>query len=367
MIVSGESATEVMRNSISYTVKHGKKTNVWGGTISSDINNPDSPNDFDREMIELPDPITITLNNPYRNWTDYSKNSVGISLREHEDHLQGYNPGHVIDHSKLYKRWLIENEYFNYTYGERLRHFPYKVDSPGAKKNKIHSEFDQIQKVIELLKKHPTSRKICISSWSQIHDLGNDYCPCNVFFQIRVEDKKLVWKTVVRSLDVLRGLSENLFTFTLWQQYISSKTNIPCGAYKTVVLNCHLYSDMIRDGYHKQNIVDPYDHYIGQNAFSEDFPYETMSSIDSQLYNNKEPKNILSQCLNLPHYWRNWKLAICSDWYRKQNKLRAALLFYSLIDNEFAFPVARYLKKQHPDIVETLPFDKQREFLSRYD
>jgi len=283
-MIKGKTATEVIKKAINEVYRYGENQQVYGGTIPKDIKNPDSPNDFVREMIELEPGFTMVLTNPLANWTDYSNHWIGITLREQEDHLQHYNPGHVIKYSTLYRRWL-ENNYFNYTYGERLCRYPYNIKQISGRHKRHKSDFNQLQQAINLLRKNPSSRKVCISTWYPTTDLGNNYAPCNTMFQLRVLDNKLHWTTVVRSLDVLRGLSENIFMFTVWQQYVAQQLDVELGKYYTVALNAHLYADQIEAGYHEQNIPDCYNFYEPKHTFRSDFPAQDFKNIDNILFN----------------------------------------------------------------------------------
>jgi len=358
--VEGKTATEVMKKSIEYVLNEGTKRKVYGGTIPKNIKDPKSPNDFDREMIEADPGMTMVLTNPLARWTDYSNQWIGITLREQEDHFQAYNPGHVIKYSKLYRRWLCKG-FFNYTYGERFLTYPYNLKEKG--KDKLlydRRQFNQIEEVIRLLQEHPTTRKSCISTWYPRIDLGDPYCPCNAFMQIRIVNDKLDWITVVRSLDVLRGYSENIFMFTMWQEYIAKKLNVPLGKYTTVALNAHLYQDQIDAGYHKQKVPDCYDFYEVKPAFTEDFPSDKFKEIDDQLFNDKD---VNLNLLPFSSFWRNWKLALIADWFRLKNRVEDSEAIASLINNEFKFSVIRRLYKKDKSVIDLLQWDKQKKFL----
>ena len=361
--VVGRTATEVMKKSIDYVLKEGTKRKIYGGTIPANIRDKNSPNDFDRQMIEADPGMTMILENPLARWTDYSSQWVSITLREQEDHLQGWNPGYVIKYSKLYPRWLKDN-YFNYTYGERFCHYPYNLKQNSGQLANIRWEFNQIERIIRMLREHPTTRKACISTWYPVKDLGDPYVPCNAFMQLRIVDGKLDWTTVVRSLDVLRGYSENLFMFTVWQEYVASKLDVPLGRYITVALNAHLYQDQIDAGYHKQQVPDCYDYYKPKPAFETEFPGFQMRYIDDSLFAKgvKSFDSAYKLAKKLPEYWRNWKLALIAEWERLQGRYDNALEAYIKIDNEFQLSVARRLVKHKPECIDMLPWKEQRKF-----
>ena len=364
LLIEGNTAHQVLKKTISHVLSHGFKTETWGGTIPNRIGEKGAPNDFERTMIEH-SPLTLRLTNPLARWCDYSMHWVGITLRECEDHINGYNPGHIIKYSKLYPHWINQG-HFNYTYGERFCHYPFALNQMSGQMRRVGFEYNQIDKVIQLLKKHPTSRKACISTWYPPADLGNDYCPCNMVMQIRVVNGKLDWTTVIRSLDVLRGLSENIFMFTLWQEYIANQLHIPLGDYYTVALNPHIYKDQIDNGYCNQNnLPDPYDYYAPVEAFEDPYPTHQMNYIDTVLFRNgKESMDTAFRLAkNLPPYWRNWKLALISEWARLKKQFKKADTYLSKIDNEYKFSIVRRLKKQRPLCVNYLEWSKQREYL----
>ena len=164
LLIEGSTAHEVLKKTISHVLAHGYKNEVWGGTIPNRIGEKGAPNDFDRIMIEHT-PLTLRLTNPLARWTDYSMHWVGITLRETEDHFNGLNPGHVIKYSKLYPHWL-ENNHFNYTYGERFCHYPFNLEQISGQYRKVKFEYNQLEKVISILNDIPekSSLETCHAS-----------------------------------------------------------------------------------------------------------------------------------------------------------------------------------------------------------
>jgi len=364
MIVQ-ETAHNIIQKTVDYVLKYGTSRKVWGGTVPNEIGNDKSPNDFDREMIEC-EPITIKMTNPLARWCDLSDQWVGITLREFEDHMQGYNPGHVIKYSKLYPHWL-KNGFFNYTYGERLFHYPYNLKEVSGMFKKVGFEYNQFFKVIELLKENPTTRKACISTWYPPADLGNNYCPCNALFQLRVVDGKLDWITTVRSLDVLRGFTENIFFFTAYQELAAMLVGVPIGNYYTVALNPHLYVDLIDKGYHKQkDLPDCYEYFKPSPLFESKFPYDDFRRIDYYTFVNDNPKIIEDILLDIETPWQQWKAALVCDWYRLQGDLDTARKFLKLADGVYRFSLVRRLAKKDKSFLEFLDWDKQRSYLEEH-
>jgi len=342
-VIESDTATKIMKKAIDFCIKNGENKSVWGGTIPSDINDPNSPNDFKRDMVELPPGFTMVLTNPIARWTNLSDHAIFITLRETEDHLMKKNPGNIIKYSKLYSRWLNEYGFFNYTYGERLFAYPYNLDQISGQKRKIDLEFNQIERVIKLLKENPSSRKVCVSTWYPPVDLGNNYCPCNALFQFRIVDDKLDLIVTTRSLDILRGFSENIFEFTIFQEYVSNRLEVPLGKYITVALNAHLYKNMIDAGYHNETVPDPYDTFTPKPAFETPFPSEEFKKIDSLLF-SEYYNDALVHAQKLSEYWKNWKIALITDYARLKKRFDIVEQYLPLITNEFRYPIERRLK-----------------------
>ena len=329
--MEGKTAHEVVKKVIAQVMVHGDKKEVWGGTIPQKIGDPNSPTDFDRTMLEH-EPMVFTLTNPLARWCDISDHWVGITLRETEDTLQGYNPGHIIKYSKLYPVWIEKDGKFNYTYGERFLNY-------GT------IPFNQFQTCIGLLRKHPTTRKACINTWAPNWDLFSNYVPCNVFFQLRIVDEKLQWTTVVRSLDVLRGLTENLFMFTIWQEYASSLLKVPVGEYITCAINPHLYMDQIEKKQHLITVKDCYEFYNPKPAFETPFPAKEFARIDHYVFDKKRITDAVEIVDKLPTYWKNWKLSLLAEWERINHKYTVAENLSKRVTNEFGIGIRERLKK----------------------
>ena len=331
-MLEGKTAHEVVKKVIAQVMIHGDKREIWGGTIPQKIGDPNSPTDFDRVMIEH-EPMCFTLTNPLARWCDISDHWVAITLRETEDTLQGYNPGHIIKYSKLYPVWIESDGKFNYTYGERFLKYG-------------HVPIDQVKNCIEILKKHPTTRKACINTWAPSWDLFSNYVPCNVFFQLRIIDKKLQWTTVVRSLDVLRGLTENIFMFTIWQEYCASLLKVGLGEYTNVALNPHLYQEQIDKDQHIIKVKDCYEFYNPKPAFETSFPSKEFVKIDHMVFDTRHISDAVEIVETLSPYWKNWKFALLAEWERIHHQYVKAEEFSKRVTNEFGIGIRERLKKR---------------------
>lgn len=168
----------------------------------------------------------------------------------------------------------IENDYvslatrnasYNYLVGELLwywsgrndlgfiRHFSKfwdKISDDGETSNsaygyvlKYKHGFDQIETIIDLLKSDPSSRRAIINfntPNSKVKTTKDEICTICLAFQIR--DNKLDCTAVMRSNDVIFGLTYDLSYFIMLQKYIADRLGVRYGSYTHIAFSMHVYS-----------------------------------------------------------------------------------------------------------------------------
>ncbi len=113
-----------------------------------------------------------------------------------------------------------------YTYGKRLR---------------SHFGKDQIQEMIEYLKKVPHTRRAVAVTWDVTKDLGNTKAPCLDLIQCLVQDDKL-WMTVYfRSNDMFDAWPRNALALRHLQGEIASALGLTLGSLCTLSSSAHIY------------------------------------------------------------------------------------------------------------------------------
>lgn len=102
--------------------------------------------------------------------------------------------------------------------------------------------FNQINKVIELLKKDPSSRraKININTPNENVIETKDE-PCTMFLQFMIRDGKLDCTAVMRSNDIWLGFPYDVAFFTELQKYIARELEVQYGTYTHFAVSMHLY------------------------------------------------------------------------------------------------------------------------------
>jgi thymidylate synthase len=346
--IVGETAHDVISESIDFVLDEGRETTVWGGTIPDDWD--DGPSDHEQQMLEYTDGFSMVLENPTANWCDISRHWPGITLRETEDDLRGLNPGLIPDYSHVYSNsgWHVDtmnfwreysdceeanptpdsphaeypSEIYPHTYGRRMKNWGANI--PG---NEGHNQWEAVK---EMLLAKPSTRKAVMSFWypkvdQQLMFWGEDqsaYVPCNITFQLRVVEGDLNWHTFARSKDALRGTTENLFEFPLLQQLMTLELqdaglNVRTGKYVEHIANMHLYQDHIDEGKHheKEAVSDPYNE-IDPFTPASLPPHEAMEEVDDELQKGQMTQS-LTRALEIPsEFWRQWKLALIAEWGR---------------------------------------------------
>ena len=107
---------------------------------------------------------------------------------------------------------------------------------------------DQIDHVIDLLKREPDTRQAAVSIYDcKEHDTFTFDTPCTYAIQFTIIDNKLNMSVVMRSNDLWFGFCNDQYQFSKLQQYIWWRldTDIEMGTYFHFAHNLHLYNDKI--------------------------------------------------------------------------------------------------------------------------
>lgn len=102
--------------------------------------------------------------------------------------------------------------------------------------------FNQVEKIIELLKQDPYSRRAVMNlnvPNEKVIETKDEIC--TIALQFLVRDGKLHCLTMMRSNDVYRGMPYDIAFFTSLQKMIAYRLRILSGTYTHVVGSLHLY------------------------------------------------------------------------------------------------------------------------------
>ena len=100
---------------------------------------------------------------------------------------------------------------------------------------------DQIQRVMELIRTDPDSRRILVNSWN-VGDLEKmALTPCHALFQFYVAEGRLSCQLYQRSADVFLGVPFNIASYALLTQMLAQQADLELGEFVWTGGDCHLY------------------------------------------------------------------------------------------------------------------------------
>lgn len=107
---------------------------------------------------------------------------------------------------------------------------------------------NQIEEVIQLLKKDPKTRRAVIAMWDPNKDWEPSLdLPCNTHVYFRLVNDQLTMTVCNRSNDVVWGaLGANVVHMSLLQEYVASAIGKVPGTYYQMTNNLHVYQDWTR-------------------------------------------------------------------------------------------------------------------------
>lgn len=105
---------------------------------------------------------------------------------------------------------------------------------------------DQLEMVVEMLRKNPDNRRVVIQMWDPVVDLGvaAKDLPCNTSIYPRIVDGALQLTICCRSNDIIWGmLGSNIVHFSILQEYLAGRIGVSIGPLHQLANNCHAYTD----------------------------------------------------------------------------------------------------------------------------
>ena len=131
----------------------------------------------------------------------------------------------------IWDEWADENGDLGPVYGHQWRNF----NSQGI---------DQINDVIERIKKNPQDRRMIVTAWNpaQINEMALP--PCHCFFQFDVTpDGKLNCQLYQRSCDMFLGVPFNIASYSLLTMMVAQVCGLKPGEFVHTLGNAHIYSN----------------------------------------------------------------------------------------------------------------------------
>ena len=104
---------------------------------------------------------------------------------------------------------------------------------------------DQIQWVINEIKRNPDSRRLVVSAWNPADLDKMALPPCHCLFQFYVADGKLSCQLYQRSADIFLGVPFNIASYALLTAMMAQVTGLKPGDFVHTFGDAHLYSNHV--------------------------------------------------------------------------------------------------------------------------
>lgn len=104
---------------------------------------------------------------------------------------------------------------------------------------------DQIQWVINEIKRNPDSRRLVVSAWNPADLDKMALPPCHCLFQFYVADGKLSCQLYQRSADIFLGVPFNIASYALLTAMMAQVTGLKPGDFVHSFGDAHLYSNHV--------------------------------------------------------------------------------------------------------------------------
>lgn len=160
------------------------------------------------------------------------------------------------NHSPIWNAWADEKGELGPVYGYQWRQwekFTFNEKTKGYDKSHI----DQIQQVVDTIKKNPNSRRIIVSAWNVADIDRMALPPCHAFFQFYVIGNRLDCQLYQRSADVALGVPFNIASYALLLMMVAQECDLTPGIFVHTLGDAHLYLNHI-DGIRLQLQREPY-------------------------------------------------------------------------------------------------------------
>lgn len=178
-------------------------------------------------------------------------------LKDNKNHIwdEWANPKKApYGHDEISKQKMADERDLGPVYGFQWRHFNapyYNYDT-----NYIGQGVDQLQKVVDTIKKNPYDRRMIVCAWNPTMMDQMALPPCHYAFQVTVINGKLNLLWNQRSVDTMLGLPFNIASYALLLHLLAKECHLQEGKLVGFLADTHIYKNHL-DGAHEQITRDP--------------------------------------------------------------------------------------------------------------
>ena len=134
---------------------------------------------------------------------------------------------------RIWNEWAREDGDLGPIYGYQWRSWP---DYQGG-------HIDQIQQIIDQLRRDPDSRRMLVSAWNVAQLDQMALAPCHCLMQFYVAEGRLSLQLYQRSADVFLGVPFNIASYALLMMMIAQVTGLEVGDFVHTFGDVHIYRD----------------------------------------------------------------------------------------------------------------------------
>lgn len=134
---------------------------------------------------------------------------------------------------RIWNEWAREDGDLGPIYGYQWRSWP---DYQGG-------HIDQIQQIIDQLRRDPDSRRMLVSAWNVVQLDQMALAPCHCLMQFYVAEGRLSLQLYQRSADVFLGVPFNIASYALLLMMIAQVTGLEVGDFVHTFGDVHIYRD----------------------------------------------------------------------------------------------------------------------------
>ena len=144
------------------------------------------------------------------------------------------NIGYLNEHGvTIWDEWADEQGNLGRVYGAQW------CDWRGADGARVN----QIETVIEQIRKTPDSRRLIVSAWNPAEIRAMALPPCHVLFQFDVRDGELSCQLYQRSADLFLGVPFNIASYALLTMMVAQVCDLRPGEFVHTFGDLHLYQN----------------------------------------------------------------------------------------------------------------------------
>jgi thymidylate synthase len=144
------------------------------------------------------------------------------------------NVGYLHEHGvTIWDEWADEHGDLGPIYGAQWRSWPARDGGT----------IDQIERVVEGLRRDPDSRRHVVSAWNVSELDRMRLPPCHILFQFWVAEGRLSCQLYQRSADVFLGVPFNIASYALLTLMVAQVCGLEPGDFVHTLGDAHLYSN----------------------------------------------------------------------------------------------------------------------------